>query len=355
MLLTTRARATGGGEASAVGKQSWGCDNALEAFPASGLVLSGKEQRRSRFGMELNELQRSLTQLLENYQRCGVRRIQGLEGNALPTELLEAVRTLGRNFQPQPVVGAETKLASSEQPAPGDRSTASHNAARHAVEKPSNAPEPSRGGAAATDGSIGIAGNWALPVLEPSIRQSRLESLDSEVKACVLCPEIVRYRQQTVFGVGPVQPTVCFMGEAPGADEDRTGVPFVGKAGQLLSRIIAAMKLQRDEVYILNGLKCRPPQNRTPVPEEIDACRHFVETQLEILQPKYIVCLGAVAVRSLLQSNLSIGRLRGRFYDYKGAKVVVTYHPSYLLRNESAKRLVWDDMQMLMRELGLMD
>jgi DNA polymerase len=144
------------------------------------------------------------------------------------------------------------------------------------------------------------------------------------------------------------------MGEAPGADEDRVGKPFVGRAGQLLTKIISAMRLERSDVYILNALKCRPPQNRTPVPDEIDSCRHFVETQLNILQPAFIVCLGAVAVRSLLHSNLPIGRLRGQFHAYRGARVVVTYHPSYLLRNESAKKLVWQDMQMLMREMGLL-
>ena len=194
---------------------------------------------------------------------------------------------------------------------------------------------------------------WSLPALSEVERQSRFEVLDGEVKACRKCADIVCFRQQTVFGTGPLQPTICFMGEAPGADEDRTGQPCVGSAGQLLTKIIEAMQLKRDEVYILNALKCRPPQNRTPVPEEIEHCQPFVESQLEILQPKYIVCLGAVAVRSLLGLSLPVGSLRGRFHQYRQARVVVTYHPSYLLRNESAKKLVWQDMQMLMQELGL--
>ncbi|MCA9193398.1 MAG: uracil-DNA glycosylase [Planctomycetales bacterium] len=196
-------------------------------------------------------------------------------------------------------------------------------------------------------------GQWTLPVLGDVQRQERFVGLKQEIQNCRACSHIVPYRQQIVFGEGPLAPTVCFMGEAPGADEDRTGRPFVGKAGQLLTKIIEAMKLKRDEVFILNALKCRPPQNRTPVQEEIDHCHHFVATQLNVLQPKYIVCLGAVAVRSLLGGSQSIGQLRGRFYDYGGAKVLVTYHPSYLLRNESAKKLVWADMQILMRELGL--
>ena len=194
---------------------------------------------------------------------------------------------------------------------------------------------------------------WSLPTLNVAERQMRFDAINDEVKACRLCADIVCYRQQTVFGTGPLKPIVCFMGEAPGADEDRQGVPFVGRAGQLLSKIIEAMQLKREEVFILNALKCRPPQNRTPVPEEIENCHPFVAQQLSILQPPYIVCLGAVAVRSLLGSTLSVGSLRGRFHHYRQAKVVVTYHPSYLLRNESAKKLVWQDMQMLMRELGL--
>jgi DNA polymerase len=204
-----------------------------------------------------------------------------------------------------------------------------------------------------TEGEMVAERPWSLPAMSTEERKSRLEVLNGEVQACRKCADIVCYRQQTVFGTGPLQPTVCFMGEAPGADEDRTGEPFVGRAGQLLTKIIEAMQLKREDVFILNALKCRPPQNRTPVPEEIEHCHPFVETQLEILQPKYIVCLGAVAVRSLLGLNLPVGSLRGRFHQYRQSRVVVTYHPSYLLRNESAKKLVWQDMQMLMRELGL--
>lgn len=192
-----------------------------------------------------------------------------------------------------------------------------------------------------------------MPLLEPAARQVQLDQIKTEVQACRRCADIVCFRRQTVFGTGPLQPTVVFMGEAPGADEDQQGVPFVGRAGQLLTKIIQAMQLKREEVFILNALKCRPPQNRTPSPEEIEACRPFVISQLDVLQPKYIVCLGAVAVRSLLGLTQSVGGLRGRFHQYRQAQVVVTYHPSYLLRNESAKKLVWQDMQMLMRELGL--
>ncbi len=143
------------------------------------------------------------------------------------------------------------------------------------------------------------------------------------------------------------------MGEAPGADEDRQGEPFIGAAGKLLNRIITASQLKREEVYILNVLKCRPPGNRTPGVEEIANCRCFFERQLELLQPEFICCLGLVATQSLLRTTLSLRRLRGRFHDYNGIRVIATYHPAYLLRNPKAKGDTWQDMKMLMHEMGV--
>lgn len=180
-----------------------------------------------------------------------------------------------------------------------------------------------------------------------------LEALNQEVKGCRLCAELARFRTQTVFGVGNVRPRVVFFGEAPGADEDRTGEPFVGRAGQLLTKIIEACTWKREDVYILNTLKCRPPDNRTPDPAEVAHCRPFWERQLEILQPEYIVCAGSVAAQTLLESTEAVGKMRGRFYAYRGSKVLVTYHPSYLLRNPPAKKFVWEDMQMLMAAMGV--
>jgi DNA polymerase len=146
---------------------------------------------------------------------------------------------------------------------------------------------------------------------------------------------------------------VVLFGEAPGADEDRAGRPFVGAAGQLLDKIILASKLQREELFIMNTLKCRPPGNRTPEEAEIASCRGYFERQLELLRPEFVVCLGAVAAKSLLQTQASIGQLRGKFHSYRGAQVVVTYHPAYLLRNPEMKKHTWADMQMLMRALGI--
>lgn len=184
-------------------------------------------------------------------------------------------------------------------------------------------------------------------------RPAALEVLQAEVAACRCCPELVCNRRQTVFGVGAPQARLCFLGEAPGQEEDAQGEPFVGAAGQLLDKIISACKLSRAEVYILNTVKCRPPMNRTPSDGEVQNCWHFAHQQLEIIQPEFICCLGSVAAKSLLQTGKSIAQLRGTFHLYRGSRVIVTYHPAYLLRTPSAKRHVWDDMKLLMRELGV--
>jgi uracil-DNA glycosylase family 4 len=143
------------------------------------------------------------------------------------------------------------------------------------------------------------------------------------------------------------------MGEAPGADEDASGLPFVGRAGQLLTKIIQACTLAREDVYILNVLKCRPPGNRTPAPQEVTNCRGFFERQLALLRPEFICCMGTSAAQALLETDQPIGRLRGRWFEYSGARVLCTYHPSYLLRNPAAKRDVWEDMKLLMAAMGI--
>lgn len=193
---------------------------------------------------------------------------------------------------------------------------------------------------------------WLTPARNATERTGALAELKLKVEACRLCPELACSRRQTVFGVGPVTTRFVMVGEAPGAEEDRVGEPFVGPAGQLLDKILVATGIPRDQVYILNTVKCRPPSNRVPNEVELENCRPFFEEQLEILQPEYIVCWGATAVRAILGTSESVGRLRGRFHWYKKSKVVVTYHPSYLLRAPEAKRLTWEDMKMLMRELG---
>jgi uracil-DNA glycosylase len=180
-----------------------------------------------------------------------------------------------------------------------------------------------------------------------------LDIVRAEVAACTACEELACTRKQTVFGVGNPHARLCFLGEAPGADEDAQGEPFVGRAGQLLTKIIEACTLSREEVYILNVLKCRPPGNRNPLPHEVANCRGFLDRQLALIQPEYICCLGTIAAQTLLETDTPIGRLRGKFVDYKGIPVMCTYHPAYLLRNPSAKKDVWEDMKILMRRMGV--
>ncbi|MCA9268966.1 MAG: uracil-DNA glycosylase [Planctomycetales bacterium] len=207
---------------------------------------------------------------------------------------------------------------------------------------------------AAPDGEASADRKEDMPPSRPSgDKVAALQSLSQKVARCTLCAELASTRKQTVFGVGDPNARVVFFGEAPGADEDRQGEPFVGRAGQLLDKIIAACTWRREEVYILNTLKCRPPGNRNPAADELTNCRPFWERQLEIIQPEFIVCLGTFAAQSILQSTLSIGKLRGEFHQLGQSRVLCTYHPSYLLRNPSAKKDVWEDMKMLMREMGL--
>lgn len=193
---------------------------------------------------------------------------------------------------------------------------------------------------------------YERPPLAAEAKAAALAEIAKQVQACRRCLELADHRTQTVFGVGNPNADLCFLGEAPGADEDRQGEPFVGRAGQLLTRIIEACHMTRDDVYILNVLKCRPPGNRNPLPLEMDNCFPFLIEQLEIIQPAFICCLGAVAARALLDTTQPIGKLRGRFHRFRASRVLATYHPAYLLRNPSAKRPVWEDMKMLMEAMG---
>lgn len=179
-----------------------------------------------------------------------------------------------------------------------------------------------------------------------------LQKLQAEMAGCRLCP-LGQTRLNLVFGDGNPQAEVVFVGEAPGADEDEQGLPFVGRAGQLLTRIVEAMGIKRKDVYICNILKCRPPQNRNPLPEEISACELFLKKQLRIISPRVICALGSFAAKTLLQTDAPITALRGRFHDYEGIRLMPTYHPAYLLRNPQAKKIVWEDVRIIMKELGL--
>jgi DNA polymerase len=175
-----------------------------------------------------------------------------------------------------------------------------------------------------------------------------LESIWEDLKGCQRC-KLFTGRTHSVFGEGNSHADLVFVGEGPGYHEDQQGRPFVGRAGELLTRIIAAIGLRREEVYITNIVKCRPPNNRNPEPDEILMCEPFLLRQLEVIQPKIICALGKVAAQTLLNSDLPISKLRGRFHDYHGIKLMPTYHPAYLLRNPGGKRLVWEDMQLVQK------
>lgn len=180
--------------------------------------------------------------------------------------------------------------------------------------------------------------------------EQELEGLKREVLRCRAC-DLSRTRLNVVFGAGNPKAGLMFVGEAPGSEEDIQGLPFVGRAGQLLTKIIEAMGLRREDVYIANLLKCRPPNNRAPLPDEISACRENVRRQIAIIKPKVICTLGKFASQMLLNTEITISQLRGNFYEYEGIKVMPTFHPAYLLRNPHDKKLVWADMKKIKKLL----
>jgi len=177
-----------------------------------------------------------------------------------------------------------------------------------------------------------------------------LEDVRADLGDCTRCKLHGLGRRQIVFGVGSPEADLMFVGEAPGRDEDIQGFPFVGRAGQLLTKIIEAIDLTREQVYIANVIKCRPPENRNPEPDEVASCEPFLFRQIDVIRPKVIVALGTFAVRTLLKSDAPISRLRGKVYDYRGAKLVPTFHPAFLLRSPDRKRDTWEDMKKV-REL----
>ncbi|MDE2924956.1 MAG: uracil-DNA glycosylase [Acidobacteriota bacterium] len=181
-------------------------------------------------------------------------------------------------------------------------------------------------------------------------RVPTLPEIREEMGECTRC-KLHRGRQNIVFGVGNPEADLMFVGEAPGADEDAQGIPFVGRAGQLLTRIIESIGLQREQVYIANILKCRPPRNRDPQPDEVESCEGFLFQQIQAIDPLLVVALGRYAAQTLLQTQTAISRIRGKFYPYRGGLLIPTFHPSYLLRNPRAKREVWEDMKAIRAKL----
>jgi DNA polymerase len=196
--------------------------------------------------------------------------------------------------------------------------------------------------------AIAVAVPGSVPATLARSAAEALAAIKEEIgPQCSRCKLHTLGRRQIVFGVGNPDADLMFVGEAPGADEDIQGEPFVGRAGQLLTKIIEAIGLTRGDVYIANVIKCRPPQNRNPEPDEVETCEPFLFEQIAAVRPKVVVALGSFASRALLRTPDPVSRLRGRVYDYRGAKLVPTFHPAYLLRNPSSKKEVWEDMKLV--------
>ncbi|MDR3634623.1 MAG: uracil-DNA glycosylase [Isosphaeraceae bacterium] len=268
---------------------------------------------------------------------------------------LESLRRAGIDWFPTPLAAA-----------PVSRRTAQHvvvaaaepetPAAVAATPAPTitTAPSPPPASKQAPASSLFDAADFDTPLVPPDERLAQLAALAQEVAACERCPILASTRTQTVFGSGPPTARLMFVGEAPGADEDRLGLPFVGRAGMLLTDMITkGMGLRRDEVYIANVLKSRPPENRTPEASEVAHCLPFLERQIAIIRPQFLCLLGRVAATALLDTMLPLGRLRGRWHRYRGIPTIVTYHPSYLLRSPEEKKKAWEDLQLLMQAMGL--
>ena len=271
-------------------------------------------------------MSRALIQILEGWRRSGISWVPHVEPASQPTsqpsaESVPVTRPTEINRTPEPVDTGDTSMPKKTAQSLGQF------AHRCDAFQPLDLPR--------------------------SERVTQLETLKARVAKCLKCSELATARTQTVFGVGNPEAKIVFVGEAPGADEDRLGEPFVGRAGQLLNDIIRACRLTREEIYICNILRCRPPGNRLPSFDEAQNCREFLDGQLAVVNPDYIVCWGSCAAKNLLGSDETIGKLRGRFFSYGRAKVLCTYHPSYLLRNPSAKKDVWDDMKFLFRDQGI--
>src|SRR5580704_9541623 len=222
------------------------------------------------------------------------------------------------------------------------RARSAHGVGSHFQNLPSDAPEGTQ--------KVKMTPDPEAPIAFSRNAAEALAAVRADIGDCTRCKLHTLGRNQIVFGVGNPNADLMFVGEAPGADEDIQGIPFVGRAGQLLTKIIEAIDLKRDDVYIANVIKCRPPQNRNPEPDEVETCEPFLLAQIDAVRPTVIVALGKFAARTLLRTLDPISRLRGRVYEYRGAKLIPTFHPAYLLRNPSSKREVWEDMK-LVRQL----
>jgi DNA polymerase len=314
--------------------------------------------------MHYDEIVRQLKTRLESLTRAGLDRVPSprlVARGAIPAR--RTTESDGR-IEPAPVEIARRPAALVE--ADRDRTDARSETPREIVARPKPA-QPIAPRTTATgrteNRTTGLSLNMNLlygdkgfdePIVPAEERRERLRILADEIAECRKCPVLVANRSRTVPGDGDPNTRLMFVGEAPGADEDRQGIPFVGRAGALLNdMIVKGMGLRREDVFIANAVKCRPPENRTPEGEEIAACRPFLERQIAIVRPRFICILGKVAATSVLQSALPMNRLRGKWHRYRGIPTIVTYHPAYLLRNPAAKKETWEDLKLLMQAMGL--
>lgn len=331
---------------------------AVELGEAESLATEANDER------ERLSLIRAVRQRLESLGRAGLDRIPAPAPVAFP--VVREQRTVASTLLPRAGPSSPGRPSGpSVELAPGNDDTGA--GPRPRVQAPPVFAEPiaatASGDSAGTPVSSLPAPSLAVlfnssgfdqPPAPPVERLALLEGLAYEVAVCRRCSHLAETRTQTVFGKGKADPRLMFIGEAPGADEDRLGEPFVGRAGQLLTDMITkGMGLTREQVYIANVLKCRPPQNRTPTDEEANNCFPYLEQQIAIIRPEYICLLGKVAAQAILNTTQAIGKLRGKWHRYRGIPTLATYHPSYLLRTPAAKKDAWEDLQMLMKEMGL--
>jgi uracil-DNA glycosylase family 4 len=291
-------------------------------------------------------LQRKIEERLKYYEDLGIAlfyrdRVSRGRGEEEQQRPPEALRSSGQAAvtKPLPAGAEESSLPKTKSvaPVPGNRVTA-------APSKLAPPPAP------------------VIPVIAPSgpslfdavnkVQDDTLLKIREDIGDCTRC-KLHKGRNKIVFGDGSPSAKLVFIGEGPGADEDAQGLPFVGRAGKLLTQMIEAMGLQRKDVYICNVVKCRPPENRTPEPDEVEVCSPYLVRQIDVINPKVLVCLGAVAAKTLLETNKGITQFRGQWLEWRGRKLMATYHPAYLLRNPNAKGEVWKDLQKVMAELGL--
>ncbi|WP_435018875.1 uracil-DNA glycosylase [Tundrisphaera sp. TA3] len=310
---------------------------------------------------ERTRLIRIARQRLESLARSGLDRLALPAPLGRPASLASVAQPGAQPARPMPAAPA-SRPAPAAPATPAPRPVAASPAEPPSIRMPAGAPAASAPaaprGALPSTPPAATGSLFDEPALEPAVpaedRAGLLATLAREVSGCVRCPHLAASRTQTVFGEGSATARLMFVGEAPGADEDASGRPFVGRSGALLTDMITkGMGLTREEVYIANILKSRPPENRNPLPEEIANCLPYLERQIQIVRPEFICLLGKIAASTLLETALPISRLRGKWHRYRGIPTIVTYHPSYLLRNPAGKKDAWADLQALMLAMGV--